>query len=112
MKVALQKASYPYLNASRLHLNDPSCIATESATDIFLETSLDSCGTVRLETGIRLTFYNKVEGDIELIGNAITRHHNFDMNFNCSYRRTELLSLSFVPQGVVKPPIKGMSFTL
>lgn len=109
--VALRKASYRYLNASRLHLSDPSCRATESETYIFLKTSLDSCWTMRSETGTLLTFYNKVEGDSERIGN-ITRDHNFGMNFNCSYRRKEFLSLSFTPQGVVRPPLKGMSLTL
>lgn len=109
MAVALQKAYYPYLNASRLHLSDPSCRATESATHIFLKTSLDSCWTIRSETETLLTFYNKVEGDSERIGNTITRDHDFDMNFNCSYRRKEFLSLSFTPQGVVRPPLKGMS---
>ena len=112
MTVALRKAYYHYLNASRLHLSDPSCRATESATYIFLTTSLDSCWTKRSETGTLLTFYNKVEGDTERIRNTITRDHDFDMNFNCSYRRKEFLSLSFTPQGVVRPPLKGMSLTL
>lgn len=115
MTVALQKANYLYLNASRPHLSDPSCRATESATHIFLKTSLDSCWTIRLETGTWLTFYNKVKGDSERIGN-ITRDHNFGMNFNCSYRRKEFLSLSFTPQGVVRPPLKdgfgNLTFTL
>ena len=53
----------------------------------------------RLETGIWLTFFIKVKGDNERIGNTITRDHNFNINFNCSYRRTELLGLSFTPQG-------------
>ena len=35
MSVVLQKASYPYLNASRLHISDPCCRATRECNPHF-----------------------------------------------------------------------------
>ncbi|XP_068694613.1 ZP domain-containing protein-like [Montipora foliosa] len=105
MTVSLVKSSYTTLNASRLHLNDASCRATENTSYITFYTSLDGCGTTRSETESWFTFYNQIKGEIGQIGGAVTRDHDFHMHFNCSYQRKEVLSLSFQPKGIVRPPI-------
>ena len=112
MTVSLVKSSYPTLNASRLHLNDASCRATENTSYITFYTSLDGCGTTRSETESWFTFYNQIKGEIGQIGSAVTRDHDFDMHFNCSYQRKKFLSLTFQPNGILRPPITGIQMSL
>lgn len=108
MTVALVKATYPYLNASLLHLREPSCRATESATHLYLSTELDSCGTTVAETDSSLIFTNEINADIVKISSVITRDHDFNLTFNCSYPKEKFLSLSFTPEGIVIPLLQGI----
>ena len=108
MTVALEKAIYPYLNASLLHLRSSSCGATESATHLYLATELDGCRTSVAETSSSLIFTNEIQADIVQISSAVTRDHDFDLEFNCSYPKEKFLSLSFTPDGIDIPPLQGI----
>ena len=108
MTVALEKARYSYLNASLLHLRDSWCRATESATHLFLSTDLNDCSTTFIETESSIIFMNEIQGDIGRISGVVTRDHDFDLQFNCSYSRKKFLSLSFTPEGIVIPPGQGI----
>lgn len=107
MMVSLEKQRFPYLNVSQLHLNYHWCRATENPTHLLLNTSLDGCGTTVIETEESLIFSNEIHGDVWQIDGAITRNHDFDLQFNCSYSRKRFLSLSFTPSGIVTPPGEG-----
>ena len=108
MTVALEKEIYPYLNASLLHLRGSWCRATESATHMYLSTDLNDCSTIYVETESSLIFMNEIQGEIGRIASVVTRDHDFDLQFNCSYSRKKILSLSFTPQGIVVPPGQGI----
>ena len=98
MTVYLEKQNFPYLNASMLHLRWSwlgRCRASETPTHLVLSTSLDDCGTTVTEMGDLIIFTNEIEGDIQ-VQNYITRDHDFDLQFNCSYSRKKLLGLSFI----------------
>ena len=99
MTVYLEKQKFPYLNASMLHLRWSwlsRCRASETPTHLVLSTSLDDCGTTVTEVDDDvIIFTNEIEGDIQ-VQNYITRDHDFDLQFNCSYSRKKLLGLSFI----------------
>ena len=42
-----------------------------------------------------IIFTNEIQGDIQ-VQNSITRDHDFDLQFNCSYSRKKLIGLSFI----------------
>jgi len=119
IEVSVEKALYPSLEADRLRLNYSSsagCQATETLTHLYLSTSLHGCGTLFLETGDSLVFSNVVVQDavpLQGPGNngsaaLITRDHDFDLPFECTYSRKKILSLQFVPEGRVEIPDIGM----
>lgn len=114
MEVSFEKSAFPSLDASRMHLlGFPACSASETSTHIYLTTSLNDCGTTFVETGDTLVFSNEVIQDAQPIQGSgdddlITREHDFELSFHCSYSRKKLLSLSFVPEGRVDIPGVGM----
>ena len=106
MVVSFEKNRFPSLDANRLHLLYPSCQATETSTHLLVNTSLNGCGTSFVETEDAITFSNVVQQDAAPLqrsandGSAlITREHDFQLPFECSYSRKKLLSLHFVPMG-------------
>ncbi|KAL9987824.1 hypothetical protein ACROYT_G002192 [Oculina patagonica] len=114
MLVSFEKSAFSSLDASRLHLQYPFCPASENFTHIYLTTSLNDCGTTFVETGDTLVFSNKVIQDALAIQGSgddgstlITREHDFELAFHCSYSRKKLLSLYFVPEGRVDVPGVG-----
>lgn len=109
MKVSFEKSSFPSLNKSRLHLNSSICEATETASHIYLVTYLNDCGTTYVETGEAFVFSNVVLQDaVPLQGAVITREHDYEFPFQCTYSRKKLLSLEFVPEGRKDIPDVGM----
>lgn len=115
MVVSFEKNRFPSLNASRLHLLNPSCLATETSTHLYVNTSLNGCGTSFVETGDVLVFSNVVRQDASPQQSSandgsvlITREHDFKLPFHCSYSRKKLLSLYFVSVGRIDIPGAGM----
>ena len=119
IEVSIEKASHPSLEVDRLRLDYSSsagCEATQTSTHLYLSTSLHGCGTLFLETGDSLVFSNVVVQDaVPLQGSgdhgstaAITRDHDFDLPFECTYLKKKILSLQFVPEGRVEIPDVGM----
>ena len=106
MTVALEKAIYPYLNASLLRLRLRSWRAAENAAHLYLTTDLDGCGTTVPGIYSSLIFTNEIQADIVQISSAVTRDHEFDLEFNYSYPKEKLLSLSFTPDGIDIPPLQ------
>ncbi|XP_078358548.1 ZP domain-containing protein-like isoform X2 [Oculina patagonica] len=111
MIVSFEKNRFPSLNASRLHLLNPSCLATETSTHLYVNTSLNGCGTSFVETGDVLVFSNVVRQDASPQQSSandgsvlITREHDFKLPFHCSYSRKKLLSLYFVSVGRIDIP--------
>ena len=109
IEVSFEKAKFPLLNATRLHLLDSSCKGTENSTYLKVVTSLNDCGTTFTATGETLIFSNVVQDHAEVIDGLITREHDFDFSFNCSYSRKKFLSLHFVPEGRRYVPGKGIT---
>ena len=116
--VSIEKALHPSLEANRLRLyysSSGGCQATQTSTHLYVSTSLHGCGTLFLETGDSLVFSNVVVQDaVPLQGSGddgsaamITRDHDFDLPFECSYSRKKILSLQFVPEGKVEMPGVG-----
>lgn len=122
IEVSIEKAAFPSLDASRLYLDYSSfaCQATQTSTHLYLSTSLHGCGTSFLETGDDLVFSNVVKQDaVPLQGSGndgsgddgsavVTREHDFDLPFECSYSRKKILTLHFVPEGRLEIPDVGM----
>lgn len=111
MTISLEKQKFLYLNASQLHLLGSWCRATESATYLFLHTDLNDCSTTYMETESSLVYSNEVQTDIGQIQSVVTRDHEFNLRFNCSYPRKKFLSLSFTPIGIVLPPPQGTNLS-
>ena len=86
MTIYLEKQKFPYLNASMLHLRRSSCRASETPTHLVLSTDFNDCGTTYTEVDDLSIFTNEVQGDIQ-VQDYITRDHDFDLQFNCSYSR-------------------------
>lgn len=122
IEVSIEKALHPSLEANRLRLyysSSGGCQATQTSTHLYVSTSLHGCGTLFLETGDSLVFSNVVVQDaVPLQGSVagsgddgsaavITRDHDFDLPFECSYSRKKILSLQFVPEGRVEIPDVG-----
>lgn len=120
--VSIEKALYPSLEANRLRLyysSSGGCQATQTSTHLYVNTSLQGCGTRFLETGDSLVFSNVVVQDsvpLQASGAGsgddgstavITREHDFNLPFKCSYSRKKILSLQFVPEGRVEIPGVG-----
>ena len=123
IEVSIEKALHPSLEANRLRLyySSSGCQAvTQTSTHLYVSTSLQGCGTLFLETGDSLVFSNVIVQDaVPLQGSGfgsgdngseavITRDHDFDLPFECSYSRKKILSLQFVPEGRVEIPGVGM----
>lgn len=112
--MSIEKALYPSLEANRLRLyysSSAGCQATQTSTHLYVSTSLHGCGTQFLETGDSFVFSNVIVQDAAPLqgsgagsgddgsGAVVTREHNFDLLFECTYSRKKILSLQFVPEG-------------
>ena len=98
MTVSLEKKTFPFFDAARLHLRYSSCRATQNATHLLISTPLNGCGTQINETQDALIFWNEIKADLVIIDYVITRTHDIKLPFYCSYSRKKMLSLSFKPQ--------------
>jgi len=101
MTMSLEKQTFPFLEASNLHLRYSSCRATQNSTHLLISTPLNDCGTLVNETEYSLIFWNEIRVDAVIIDNVITRTHNIKFPFSCRYSRREILSLSFTPRSII-----------
>lgn len=123
IEVSIEKTLYPSLEANRLRLyysSSAGCQATQTSTHLYVSTSLHGCGTQFLETGDSFVFSNVIVQDAAPFqgsgagsgddgsGAVITREHNFDLPFECTYSRKKILSLQFVPEGRLEIEDVGM----
>lgn len=104
MKVTFEKRIFITLEARNMSLDAPACSASDSPQFISISTALNQCGTKFYETGDTIVFSNVVHKDAELVNGQITREHDFEFSFNCSYSKTKFLSLQFVPEGRLDVP--------
>ena len=100
MTVAFEREIYYFFDPSELHLRYGSCRATQNSTHFILSTPLNDCGTLVSETEDALIFWNEVQADALIIDNVITRTHDVNVPFSCSYSRRKILSLGFTPQSI------------
>ncbi|PFX23429.1 Pancreatic secretory granule membrane major glycoprotein GP2 [Stylophora pistillata] len=98
MTVALEKKTFPFFDATRLHLRYSSCRATQNDTHLLISTLLNDCGTLVNETEDDLIFWNEIRTDVIVIDNVITRSHDIKIPFYCSYSRKKWVNLGFKPQ--------------
>ena len=74
--------------------------ATQNSTHVSISTNLNACGTQVNETEDALIFWNEIRVDAVIIGNVITRTHDINLRFHCSYSRKKMLSVQFQTQQV------------
>ena len=74
--------------------------ATQNSTHVSVSTNLNACGTQVNETEDALIFWNEIRVDAVIIGNVITRTHDINLRFHCSYSRRKMLSVQFQTQQV------------
>ena len=74
--------------------------ATQNSTHVSISTNLNACGTLVNETEDALIFWNEIRVDAVIIGNVITRTHDINLRFHCSYSRKKMLSVQFQTQQV------------
>ncbi|XP_022787102.1 uncharacterized protein LOC111327235 [Stylophora pistillata] len=98
MTVALEKKTFPFFDAARLHLRYSSCRATQNNTHLLLRTPLNGCGTLVNETEDDLFFWNEIQTDVIVIDNVITRSHDIKIPFYCGYSRKKWVNLGINPQ--------------
>ena len=108
MEITFEKRIFSALDAGNMSLDAPACSASDSLQFISISTALNGCGTKLQETEDTIVFSNVVHQDAELVDGKITREHDFEFPFNCSYSKTKFLSLNFVPEGRVDVPGVGM----
>lgn len=101
MGIAFEKRVFSSLEARNMSLDAPACYASDNPQFISISTALNGCGTKLQETDDTIVFSNVVHQDAELVNGQITREHDFEFPFNCSYSKTKFLSLHFVPEGRV-----------
>ena len=107
MEVTFEKGIFTTLEAGNMSLDAPACSASDSLQFISISTALNECGTKFYETEDTIVFSNVVHEDAELVNGQITREHDFEFPFNCSYSKTKFLSLQFVPEGRLDVPGVG-----
>ena len=107
MEVTFEKRIFTTLEARNMSLDATACSASDSPQFISISTALNECGTKFYETGDTIVFSNVVHKDAELANGQITREHDFEFPFNCSYSKTKFLSLQFVPEGRLDVPGVG-----
>ena len=76
------------------------CRATENSTHLIMSTPLNGCGTQVNETQDDLMFWNEIQVDAVVIDYVITRTHDINVLFYCSYSRRDRITLSFTPGNV------------
>ena len=74
--------------------------ATQNSTHVSISTNLNACGTLVNETEDALIFWNEIRVDAVITGNVITRTHDINLRFHCSYSRKKMLSVQFQTQQV------------
>ena len=47
-----------------------------------------------------LIFWNEIQVDAVIVDNVITRTHDINLRFHCSYSRKRILSIQFQPQQI------------
>ncbi|CAH3042520.1 unnamed protein product [Porites lobata] len=100
MTVSLEKQSFPFFDANNLHLRYSSCRATQNSTHVLISTTLNACGTLVNETEDALIFWNEIQVDAVIVDNVITRTHDINLRFHCSYSRKRILSIQSQPQQI------------
>ncbi|XP_073242010.1 ZP domain-containing protein-like [Porites lutea] len=100
MTISLKKETFPFFDANNLHLRYSSCRATQNSTHVSISTNLNACGTLVNETEDALIFWNEIRVDAVITGNVITRTHDINLRFHCSYSRKKMLSVQFQTQQV------------
>ena len=74
--------------------------ATQNSTHVSISTTLNACGTLVNETEDELIFWNEIRVDAVIVDNVITRTHDINLRFYCSYSRKKMLSIQFRPQQI------------
>ena len=77
-----------------------NCRATQNSTHVLISTTLNACGTLVNETEDALIFWNEIQVDAVIVDNVITRTHDINLRFHCSYSRKRILSIQFQPQQI------------
>ncbi|KAG5839831.1 hypothetical protein ANANG_G00209220 [Anguilla anguilla] len=94
MTVELEKSSIIGLHEDHLRLNDASCTPTSNSTHVIAAMSLSSCGTILEEDADNLIFKNEITS-YDKLGDVITRKHQVEIGFSCSYPKKGNVSLEF-----------------
>ena len=61
---------------------------------------MNACGTLVNETEDALIFWNEIQVDAVIVDNVITRTHDINLRFHCSYSRKRILSIQSQPQQI------------
>ncbi|XP_061078249.1 uncharacterized protein LOC133111714 [Conger conger] len=94
MTVEVEKASIIGLHEDHLRLIDPSCTPISNGTHVIAAVSLSSCGTELEEDADNLIFKNEIMS-FDNIGDVITRKHQVEIGFSCTYPKKGRVSLEF-----------------
>ncbi|KAJ8252202.1 hypothetical protein COCON_G00215140 [Conger conger] len=94
MTVEVEKASIIGLHEDHLRLIDPSCTPISNGTHVIAAVSLSSCGTELEEDAENLIFKNEIMS-FDNISDVITRKHQVEIEFSCTYPKKGRVSLEF-----------------
>ena len=98
MRIDLDRRYYNVSRYSSISLRDPSCTATFSSAYITLGSIPSLCGVEKEETGSKIIYKNKVIMSINQQSGIVSRDHDEEINFKCTYSRDGVASgVSFEP---------------
>lgn len=93
MAITVPKVLLHGMNREHLRLNDPSCLATETATHYTLTTSLTSCGTTARVAKDSIVYSNRLM-EIPLVEEQmVTRIRDIEIPFSCYYSKVGVASV-------------------
>ncbi|XP_064171893.1 uncharacterized protein LOC135243789 isoform X2 [Anguilla rostrata] len=93
ISMTLPKDRMQGVEASQLHLKDPTCSLYSNETHIMATFSLSSCGTQILDNGDHIMFKNEINSVKET--SVITRRNLVKIPFSCSYPKQAYVSANF-----------------
>ncbi|XP_078579047.1 uncharacterized protein LOC144863579 [Branchiostoma floridae x Branchiostoma japonicum] len=87
MKLTIPLAGLPGVDVNNMHLQDDTCQATVTETEVILETGFTDCGTVK-HTNLandKYIFINEAIAHQETLENGVVRGTAFRQSFQCEF---------------------------
>eukprot|EP00058_Branchiostoma_floridae_P024242 XP_002609732.1 hypothetical protein BRAFLDRAFT_78537 [Branchiostoma floridae] len=107
MEVSIPLAALPGVVVDNMHLLDPSCGGTVTATHVTFSTNLMECGTIRQTSADKFIFINEAIATPVVLGSGALRGANFSRRFQCEFiRRFDITQGREVMHNIPPPSVQ------